>query len=162
MAADGGRIPNLGEVDVSFLTKEQHRCRMQFQVADVKRPLLAVSTLTKSGNSVFFEADGGRIVNRRTKRIIRFVKKGGICVLEVLLAPAKGAQPPAAGPTKVDASGEGWQQVTRRGKAPGEPATAGATRAHQPPTLAAAGRPQPAKAGGGSPGPGFARPGNRR
>ena len=38
LAADGGRIPNLGEVEVAFLTKEQHRCRMAFQVANVKRP----------------------------------------------------------------------------------------------------------------------------
>ena len=28
LAADGGRIPNLGEVEVGFVTKEQHRCRI--------------------------------------------------------------------------------------------------------------------------------------
>eukprot|EP00969_Alexandrium_andersonii_P059440 2617701-Alexandrium_andersonii.AAC.1 len=26
LAVDGGRIPNLGEVEVGFFTKEQHRC----------------------------------------------------------------------------------------------------------------------------------------
>eukprot|EP00969_Alexandrium_andersonii_P360261 15454935-Alexandrium_andersonii.AAC.1 len=50
LAADGGRIPNLGEVEPGFGAKEQHRCRIQFDVAAVKRPLLAVSTLTKAGN----------------------------------------------------------------------------------------------------------------
>eukprot|EP00969_Alexandrium_andersonii_P279162 12338891-Alexandrium_andersonii.AAC.1 len=41
LAADGWRIPHLGEVRLGFLTKEQHRCRITFQVAEVKRPLLA-------------------------------------------------------------------------------------------------------------------------
>eukprot|EP00969_Alexandrium_andersonii_P129789 5737012-Alexandrium_andersonii.AAC.1 len=41
LAADGGRTPNLGEVHLGFLTKEQHRCRTTFQVAEVKRPLVA-------------------------------------------------------------------------------------------------------------------------
>ena len=37
LAADGGRIPNLGEVHLGLVTKEQHRCRITFQVANVKR-----------------------------------------------------------------------------------------------------------------------------
>eukprot|EP00969_Alexandrium_andersonii_P363055 15461107-Alexandrium_andersonii.AAC.1 len=41
LAADGGRIPNLGEVEVGCFTKDQHRCGIRFQVAAVKRPLLA-------------------------------------------------------------------------------------------------------------------------
>eukprot|EP00969_Alexandrium_andersonii_P331945 14670426-Alexandrium_andersonii.AAC.1 len=41
LAADGGRIPNLGEAELGFVTKEKHRCRIKFQVAAVKRPLLA-------------------------------------------------------------------------------------------------------------------------
>eukprot|EP00969_Alexandrium_andersonii_P103249 4556034-Alexandrium_andersonii.AAC.1 len=34
LPADGGRIPNLGEVHLGFFTKEQHRCRITFQVAE--------------------------------------------------------------------------------------------------------------------------------
>eukprot|EP00969_Alexandrium_andersonii_P282787 12501507-Alexandrium_andersonii.AAC.1 len=33
LAADGGRVPNLGEVEVGFFAKEQRRCRIRFQVA---------------------------------------------------------------------------------------------------------------------------------
>eukprot|EP00969_Alexandrium_andersonii_P243202 10742833-Alexandrium_andersonii.AAC.1 len=61
LAADGGRIPNLGEMDLGFITKEQHLCKIKFQVVAVKRPLLAVPTLTKAGNEVHFSADGGKI-----------------------------------------------------------------------------------------------------
>eukprot|EP00969_Alexandrium_andersonii_P348384 15404955-Alexandrium_andersonii.AAC.1 len=41
LAADGGRIPNLGETQLGLVAKEHHRCRITFQVADVERPLLA-------------------------------------------------------------------------------------------------------------------------
>eukprot|EP00969_Alexandrium_andersonii_P184778 8163926-Alexandrium_andersonii.AAC.1 len=54
-AVDGGRTPNLGEVELGFVAKEQRRCRIKFQVAAVKRPFLAVSTLTKAGNDVHFD-----------------------------------------------------------------------------------------------------------
>eukprot|EP00969_Alexandrium_andersonii_P263803 11660108-Alexandrium_andersonii.AAC.1 len=52
LAADGGRVPNLGEGELGFTTKEQHRCRIKFQAAAAKRPLLVVSTLTKAGKEV--------------------------------------------------------------------------------------------------------------
>eukprot|EP00969_Alexandrium_andersonii_P317996 14046836-Alexandrium_andersonii.AAC.1 len=50
LAADGGRAPKLGEVEPGFATKERHRCKIKFQVGAAKRPLLAVSALTKDGN----------------------------------------------------------------------------------------------------------------
>eukprot|EP00969_Alexandrium_andersonii_P174576 7718939-Alexandrium_andersonii.AAC.1 len=48
LAADGGRVPNRGEAQLGLITKEHHRCRAAFQVADAKPPLLAVSALTKA------------------------------------------------------------------------------------------------------------------
>ena len=87
LSANGGRIPNQGEVKLNFITRERHRCNIDFQVADVKRPLLAVSTLTRAGNDVTFDADGGKIINRKTKRTMSFVKRDGIYVLEILVAP---------------------------------------------------------------------------
>eukprot|EP00969_Alexandrium_andersonii_P261760 11572323-Alexandrium_andersonii.AAC.1 len=41
LAADGGRIPNLSEAELGFVAKERRRCRIKFQVAAAKRPLLA-------------------------------------------------------------------------------------------------------------------------
>eukprot|EP00969_Alexandrium_andersonii_P318168 14054482-Alexandrium_andersonii.AAC.1 len=34
LAADGGRIPNCGEAQLNLTTKERHRCRITFQVAE--------------------------------------------------------------------------------------------------------------------------------
>ena len=127
MAADGGRIPNLGEIEVGFLTKEKHRCRMMFQVAHVKRPLLAVSTLTRSGNDVNFKAEGGTITNRKTGRVIAFAKKGGVYVLEVMVAPpsgqAKGAPPRGQRPLAA----LGQSELPAAARASGQPDCLGKT-----------------------------------
>ena len=96
LAANGGRIPNQGEMVLDFITKERHRGHIAFQVADVKRPLLAVSTLARSGNDVVFTEGGGTIVHRKTGRKTTFAKKDGIYVLEILVAPADPA--PSDGP----------------------------------------------------------------
>ena len=87
LSANGGRIPNQGEMQLDFITKERHRCHIAFQVADVKRPLLAVSTLTRAGNDVSFNASGGTITNKKTGRSMSFVKRDGIYILEIMVAP---------------------------------------------------------------------------
>ena len=89
LAANGGRIPNQGEMVFEFLTKERHRGHIAFQVADVKRPLLAVSTLTKAGYDVTFGPGGGQVVNRGSGKRMSFAKCDGIYVLELLIAPAR-------------------------------------------------------------------------
>ena len=66
----------------------------------MKRPLLAVGTLTKAGHGLHFTASGGQIVNRRTKRIINFTRVDGIYVLELQM-----------GPGPAGAGADGWQVV---------------------------------------------------
>ena len=156
LAADGGRIPNLGEVEVGFFTKEQRRCRIRFQVAAVKRPLLAVSTLTKAGNDVYFGVDGGRIVNRQTKRVIKFDKVDGIYVLDILMAPPKGRRSPGE-PAPAGMPSE-WKTVqskrtVRQNKQPQKPAPAGVSAATVLPQQGQS------KGVGGAGSSGFTRPG---
>ena len=74
---------------MDFLTQERQRGRITFQVADVKRPLLAVSTLTRAGNGATFGTNGGNIVNRRTGTSMSFVKRDGIYILELMVAPRR-------------------------------------------------------------------------
>eukprot|EP00969_Alexandrium_andersonii_P308297 13627378-Alexandrium_andersonii.AAC.1 len=63
--------------------------------------LLAASTLTKAGNDVYFGVDGGRIVNRQSKRAVNFDKVDSVYVLDILMAPPEGRrssdQPASAG-----------------------------------------------------------------
>ena len=111
LSANGGRIPNQGEMKVDFLTQERQRGRAAFQVVGVKRPLLAVSTLTRAGNGATFGTNGGKIVNRRTGTSMSFVKRDGIYILELMAAP------PSTGPRSTgDRGGAGF---ARQGPAAG-------------------------------------------
>ena len=87
MTADGGEIPNLGEQRVDFKTHEGHEGAIDFQVADVKRPLLSVTAVTKRGNKVTFDESGGTITNPSGDRRIRFHRRAGVYVLDLWVLP---------------------------------------------------------------------------
>ena len=72
LTADGGRLPNMGESTIPFVTGDRMRCQMTFQVASVTKPILAVDSLTRNGMEVHFTASGGRIVNKTSKKEIAF------------------------------------------------------------------------------------------
>jgi hypothetical protein len=86
---DGSRIPNLGQMDVAFESEEGHRCGLTWQIADVERPLVAVSHLSAAGNRVILEKDGGEVVHEETGRKIKLQKKGGVYVMKLWVAPRK-------------------------------------------------------------------------
>ena len=91
MTADGGEVPNLGEMPVNMVTREGHLCDMTWQVADIKKPLLAVAALTKTGHEVRFRKADGEIVHTATGKTIHFQKKGGLYVLTLWMrAKSKG------------------------------------------------------------------------
>ena len=66
---------------MAFITQEQHRCRMAFQVVSVKRPPVAVATLTRTGNDLAFlrPAEGTHRPHGREK--YRLLPEGrGVCL----------------------------------------------------------------------------------
>ena len=85
-AANGTRIPNLGQQDAHFKTEEGHVCGLPFQVADVERPLIAVSQLAAAGNKVTLEDKGGVIVNNKTGKTIALQRRGGVYILRMWVA----------------------------------------------------------------------------
>jgi hypothetical protein len=62
---------------------------MTWQVAQVERPLIAVSQLTAAGNSVAFDTDGGTITHKKSGRVMKFARKGGVYVLSMWVVPEK-------------------------------------------------------------------------
>ena len=85
---DGSPIPNLGQIDMGFQTDEGHECGMTWQVAEIERPLIAVSHLSASGHRVTLERDGGEIVHASSGRRIRVHRKGGVYVLRMWVPAA--------------------------------------------------------------------------
>ena len=67
---DGSRIPNYGQQEVEFATDEGFKCGLTMQVADVERPLIAVSHLSEAGNDVHLNKTGGMIINQKTGKEI--------------------------------------------------------------------------------------------
>ena len=57
VAANGGRIPNEGEADFPFCTREGQSFSWLFQVAEVNKILASVSALVDTGHRVSFDTD---------------------------------------------------------------------------------------------------------
>lgn len=45
MAGSGNSMPNIGEKAVRVWAEEGHRCQLNMQVADVKKPLMSVARI---------------------------------------------------------------------------------------------------------------------
>jgi hypothetical protein len=82
-AANGARIPNLGQVKVPFMNEDGGKCGIVFQVAEVERPLISATQLAASGNAVIIDGKGARIMNLKTKKVMHLVKRGGVYVLHM-------------------------------------------------------------------------------
>ena len=92
--ASGAPVPNLGELDGKFLTNEGYASEIPFQLADIERPLIAVSALTKAGNTVELYETGGRIIHRSGK-MTNIERRGGTYILRMWVAedfPRQGAR----------------------------------------------------------------------
>ena len=82
-AANGSRIPNLGQQLVPFTTAEGYTCSLRFQIAGVERPLVSVSQLAKSGHTVEFLRDQAIIVHKASGRKMSLPRVGGVYVLRM-------------------------------------------------------------------------------
>ena len=92
-AASGSRIPNLGQQDVSLKTPEGHGCSLRFQVADVERPLIFVSQLSKTGHKVEFEGAQGFITHKQSGKRIRLQPMGGVYLLRMKVRDDREVEP---------------------------------------------------------------------
>ena len=94
-AANGSRLPNLGQQVAPFRTAEGLSRSLRFQIAGVERPLISVAQLAKTGHRVEFGADEGHIVHVPTGQRLRLQRTGGVYLLRMLVrdAPGSGAAP---------------------------------------------------------------------
>ena len=97
-AANGARIPNLGQLMAPFVTSEGRSCSLRFQVAGVERPLVSVSQLGRTGHRVEFHATGGAITHLQTGRRIQLQRSGGVYLLKMKVRDSRGAEGSRSGP----------------------------------------------------------------
>ena len=97
IAANGARIPNLGETKV--VMKEADRSnsiQSTFQIADVSRPLYSVSHICDEGCEVHFCA-AYAWVTKDNKEIASFPRERGLYVAEMIVQPKVDTGGKAAG-----------------------------------------------------------------
>ena len=82
ICADGTRIQNIGEKMTPGITDEGAKFKVNFQVTDVDRPLIAVSKRTAAGYDVWFSEKFGAITSKNGKET-KFIKKRGVYVLRM-------------------------------------------------------------------------------
>ena len=83
IAANGNRMPNLGEKKVHFKTKDGLNSSITFQVTKVKKPLAAVSKITEKGNWVCSGPSEAYIENVPTGKRTNLELHNGTHSLEV-------------------------------------------------------------------------------
>ena len=63
ISASGGRLPNMGQQRLKVQTNEGRDSKVVYQIAEVSRPLTAVSQTCDNGNWVVYTPQGGFILS---------------------------------------------------------------------------------------------------
>ena len=71
VAANGQRIPNVGQQLVKFMTIDGTWMEIMFQLAAINKPLVSVSKLISEGYKLVFDNDNSYILHNKSKKIIR-------------------------------------------------------------------------------------------
>ena len=91
VAASSHRIPNLGEVDLNFCTLEGHSESWVCQIADVNKPLGAVSDRVDKGHRVVYDKDMDTgqdlsyILNKNNGKVAKMRRDGNVWVLDAVV-----------------------------------------------------------------------------
>ena len=91
VAADGARIPNLGQYLVKFLTPEGIWATWTFQVAGINKPLVSVSKLIDDHYTVVFDKTKSFIKNKITGEVIMMKRERGVFVVDAYVDELIGA-----------------------------------------------------------------------
>ena len=83
VSASGGRLPNMGQQRLQVTTNEGRNAKVIYQIAEVNRPLTAVTATCDAGNWVVDTSEGGFILNCQTGGRTYFQRNGGIYELDL-------------------------------------------------------------------------------
>ena len=90
-SATGEEIPNLGEVLLPMLTKENTKRSMKMQAAEVSRPLASVKRICEAGHVVVFDEDGSFIFSKMTGDMNQPREESGNYMFDVWVPPKNAA-----------------------------------------------------------------------
>ena len=82
-SATGHKSANLGQQTLRVQTNEGKDSKVVYQIAEVIRPLTAISGTCDQGNWVVYTLQGGFIMDCQTGRRTHFERRGGIYELDL-------------------------------------------------------------------------------
>ena len=71
-------MSNRGEKRIHVLTTEGHKCILNMQVTDVKKPLMSVARMCDAGHEVVFQSGGGYIKHTGSRLKVSVAQPGFI------------------------------------------------------------------------------------
>jgi hypothetical protein len=83
VTATGETMPNKGEKHLQVKTSEGHKCMLNMQVTDVKKPLMSVARICDAGHEVLFRSNGGTITHLGTGQTTKFQRIDNVYRLKV-------------------------------------------------------------------------------
>ena len=86
VTANGGTMSNRGDKHIHVLTTEGHKCVLNMQVTDVKKPLMSVARICDAGHEVVFQSGGGYIKHTGSGQITKFNRVDNVYRLKVSVA----------------------------------------------------------------------------
>ena len=84
-AANGSRLPNLGQQVASLKTSEGLNRALRFQLAGVERPLISVAQLARAGHRVEIGAVEGDNLHVPSGQKLRLQRAGGVYLLRMMV-----------------------------------------------------------------------------
>ena len=87
-SASGTKIANEGEKRLQVVTEDGIEAEATYQVADVTRPLSAVSKICDKGNIVVFTQEGGFIQNSMGNRTV-FRRENNVYMMDLYIKAPK-------------------------------------------------------------------------
>ena len=87
-AANGKPIYNEGVKTLFCKTKEGQRKKINFEVADVNKPLASLRKIVKNGHRIVLDDDipgGGHILHKASGKLIPLEKKGNTYELDLFI-----------------------------------------------------------------------------
>ena len=91
MAANGSKLPNFGQMMLSFQNSAGTAGRIMFQVANITKPLVSVSKLVDDGHQVVFDEKASYIIHKATGRKMLLKRERGVFVVDAYVEPRKSA-----------------------------------------------------------------------
>ena len=87
-SASKHKLKNLGEQRILACTEEGEDMEILFQIADISKPLVSISSICERGNRVLFGRAGGVVINNKSGKQIPFYKENGVYVLSMWMQDA--------------------------------------------------------------------------